>query len=77
MAIFGTQNLRARLIQAARNVTQLDLVYVLDPQFADGNPNLSNVTIIEVQADFIVLAQGANRFLVPIDKIVTIDDPLV
>ncbi|WP_354019419.1 hypothetical protein [Fictibacillus halophilus] len=55
----------------------MDLVYVLDPQFADGNPNLSNVTIIEVQADFIVLAQGANRFLVPIDKIVTIDDPLV
>ncbi|MBH0161192.1 hypothetical protein [Fictibacillus sp. 26RED30] len=77
MAIFGTQNLRARLIQAARAATSLDLVYVLDPQFADGLPNLANVTVVEVQADFIVLAQGAARFLVPIDKIVTIDDPAV
>ncbi|MBH0166096.1 hypothetical protein IHV12_14325 [Fictibacillus sp. 7GRE50] len=73
MAIFGTQNLRARLIQAARLATNIDVIYVPTTQVAAA-PDLTAVTITEVQADFIIVNDGTVNYLVPIDKIITIQD---
>ncbi|MBH0155662.1 MULTISPECIES: hypothetical protein [Fictibacillus] len=76
MAIFGTQNLRARLIQNARLATNIDVIYVPSTQVVAA-PALEAVTITEVQADFIIVNDGTTNYLVPIDKIITIQDTAV
>jgi hypothetical protein len=76
MAIFGTQNLRARLIQIARLAINIDVIYVPATQVEDA-PDLTAVTITEVQADFIIVNDGTTNYLVPIDKIITVQDTAV
>jgi hypothetical protein len=77
MAVIGTQNLRARLIQLALAGTVIDVVYVVDPQTADAAPAINAVIINEVQADFVIFeVADTTEFLVPIDKIVTLQEAI-
>lgn len=76
MAFPGKESLRGRLAQLQLAGTVIAEVYVLATQIP-GEPDLTAVTVKELQGDFVIFNQagsgGLGDIIVLIDKIVAID----